>query len=148
MSLFFDTRHDIITLKLLYGGVRLERTAAERKFAYWLTAQTNSRGLPYRATVAHRYAACRRTEPLKLDIPLSAEERDTYRCRTLQNFGRLNKVFRTAPNFQEVDRKSDHGTFSAGLSAYRRYVCETTLSKNEIGLNKKLIGERAGKTFV
>ena len=27
------------------------------------------------------------------------------------------------------------------------YVCETTLSKNEIGLNKKLIGERAGKNF-
>ena len=26
-------------------------------------------------------------------------------------------------------------------------VCETTLSKNEIGLNKKLIGERAGKNF-
>ena len=26
-------------------------------------------------------------------------------------------------------------------------VCETTLSKNEIGLNKKLIGERAGKNL-
>lgn len=100
----------------------MERTAAERKFAYWLTTQTNSRGLPYRTTVAHRYAACLRTEPLKLDIPLPAEERDTYRCRTLQNFDRLNKIFRTAPNFQEVDRESGRGTFSAGLSAYRRYV--------------------------
>ena len=26
-------------------------------------------------------------------------------------------------------------------------VCETTLNKNEIGLNKKLIGERARKNF-
>lgn len=99
------------------------RAAAEKEFSLWLTTQTNARGLPYKAHVANRYAACLRTEPLKLDIPLSTEERDTYRCRTLQDFDRLIKLFRTAPNFQKVDRGSGHGTFSAGLSAYRRYVC-------------------------
>ncbi len=100
----------------------MNRTAAEKQFAVWLTTQTNAQGRPYKAYVANRYAACLRTEPLKLDIPLSAEERDTYRCRTLQDFEWLNQIFRTAPNFQEVDRGSGHGTFSAGLSAYRRYV--------------------------
>lgn len=99
------------------------RAAAEKEFSLWLTTQTNARGLPYKAHVANRYAACLRTEPLKLDIPLSTEERDTYRCRTLQDFDRLIKLFRAAPNFQKVDRGSGHGTFSAGLSAYRRYVC-------------------------
>lgn len=100
----------------------MKRTAAEEQFAFWLTAQTNARGLPYKAYVANRCAACLRTEPLKLDLPLSAEERDTYRCRTLQDFDRLNQIFRAAPNFQEVDRGSGHGTFSAGMSAYRRYI--------------------------
>ena len=99
------------------------RAAAEKEFSLWLTTQTNARGLPYKAHVANRYAACLRTEPLKLDIPLSTEERDTYRYRTLQDFDRLIKLFRAAPNFQKVDRGSGHGTFSAGLSAYRRYVC-------------------------
>lgn len=100
----------------------MKRPVAEKQFAFWLTTQINARGLPYKAHVANRYAACLRTEPLKLDISLSAEERDAYRCRTLQAFDRLNQIFRKAPNFQEVDRGSGHGTFSAGLSAYRRYV--------------------------
>lgn len=101
----------------------MKRTAAEKQFAVWLTTQTNAQGLPYKAYVANRYAACLRTEPIKLDISLSAEERDTYRCQTLQNFDRLDQIFRAAPNFREVNRESGHGTFSAGLSAYRRYVC-------------------------
>lgn len=100
----------------------MKRTAAEKQFSVWLTTQVNARGLLYKAPVANRYAACLRTEPLKLDIPLSAEERDTYCCRSLQDFDRLVKIFYAAPNFQEVDRRSGHGTFSAGLSAYRRYV--------------------------
>lgn len=100
----------------------MKRTTAEKQFALWLTNQRNARGLPYKNYVANRYAACLRTEPLKLDVPLSAEERDVYRCWTLQDFDRLNQIFRAAPNFQEVDRGSGHGTFSAGLSAYRRYV--------------------------
>lgn len=101
----------------------MERIAAEKQFAFWLTTQTNARGVPYKAHVANRYAACLRTEPFRLDIPLSPEERDIYRCRTLQNFDRLNRIFREAPNFQEIDRGSGHGTFSAGLFAYRRYMC-------------------------
>lgn len=100
----------------------MKRAAAEKQFAVWLTTQTNARGQPYKNYVANRYAACLRTETLKLDIPLSAEERDVYRCRTLQGFDRLNQIFRAAPNFREVDQSWGHGAFSAGLSAYRRYV--------------------------
>lgn len=113
----------IILLFSAQGGVQLEKTVAEQQFASWLTTQTNARGLLYKAHVANRYAACLRTEPIKLDISLPAEERDIYRCQTLQDFDRLNEIFRAAPNYQEIDRKIGHGTFSAGLSAYRRYVC-------------------------
>ncbi len=104
------------------SGVQLKKTAAEKQFASWLTTQTNSRGLPYKVNVASRYAACLRTMPLKLNITLSTEDRDIYRCRTLQEFDRLHEIFRAASNFKEVDRASD-GCFSAGLSAYRRYIC-------------------------
>lgn len=100
----------------------MKRAAAEKQFSVWLTTQINARGLPYKAHVANRYATCLRTEPLKLDIPLPTEERDTYRCQTLQDFDELVKIFRAAPNFQEVDRGNGHGAFSASLSAYRRYV--------------------------
>ena len=100
----------------------MKKAASEKQFAVWLTTQANARGLPYKAHVANRYAACLRTEPPKLDISLPVEKRDIYCCRTLQDFDQLNQIFRTAPNFQEVDRGSGHGTFSAGLSAYRRYV--------------------------
>ena len=100
----------------------MKRAAAEKQFSLWLTTQVNAQGLLYKVPVANRYAACLRTEPPKLDIPLSAEERDTYLCRTFQDFDRLDKIFRAAPNFQEVDRGSGHGAFSAGLSAYRRYL--------------------------
>ncbi len=123
VPLFSGIRYGILILSVFtQWGVQLNRTAAEKQFAVWLTTQTNAQGRPYKAYVANRYAACLRTEPLKLDIPLSAEERDTYCCRTLQDFDRLNQIFRTAPNFQEVDRGSGHGTFSAGLSAYGRYL--------------------------
>ena len=44
------------------GGVQLNRSAAEKQFAVWLTTQTNAQGRPYKAYVANRYAACLRTE--------------------------------------------------------------------------------------
>lgn len=100
----------------------MKRTAAEKQFALWLTTQTNAQGRLYKTHIANHYAACLRSGPRKLDIPLSTEERDIYCCRTLQDFDRLNKIVRTAPNFQDVDRGWTHGAFSAGLSAYRRYV--------------------------
>lgn len=101
----------------------MEKNDAEKQFSSWLTTQVNARGLLYKAYVANRYAACLRTEPLKLNITLSTEDRDIYRCRSLQEFDQLHEIFREASNFREVDRASGHGTFSAGLSAYRRYIC-------------------------
>lgn len=97
-------------------------TDAEKQFASWLITQTNTQGKFYKPHVANRYAACLRSEPLKLDISLSLEERDVYRCQSITAFHRLEQIFRDAHNFQEIDRGWGHGAFSAGLSAYRRYV--------------------------
>ncbi len=107
---------------MIFKGLHIKKTFAEKQFASWLTTQLNAQGKPYVAAVANRYAACLRTEPLKLDIPLTAEERDMYRCQTLQDFDRLEKIFLAASNFREVNLGDSRWAFSAGLSAYRRYL--------------------------
>jgi len=43
-------------------------------------------------------------------------------CLTITEFDRLCEVFRNAPNYREINRLSNHGAFSAGLGAYRRYL--------------------------
>ncbi len=67
--------------------------------------------------------------PLKLDVSLSLNERDVFSYRTLAEFDRLNSTFQNAPNYREVNRGADHGAFSAGLAAYRRYLCFTENSE-------------------
>lgn len=108
---------------MIIQGIQLKITDAEKRFVSWLITQTNAQGRLYKPYVANRYAACLRSEPLKLDIPFSVEERNVYRCCSIQDFDRLEETFRGAHNFLEIDRGQGHGTFSAGLSAYRRYVC-------------------------
>ncbi|MDR0310163.1 MAG: hypothetical protein LBJ21_01115 [Acidobacteriota bacterium] len=90
----------------------LIKTATEEQFATWLTTKRSANG----------YARNLRTEPPKLDISLSLSERDVFRCRTTAEFDTLNSVFQAAPNFREVNRGANHGAFSAGLAAYRRYL--------------------------
>lgn len=89
---------------------------AEEHFVAWLITQTNSHGSFYLERVSRQYARYLRTQPLKLNIPMSIEERNVYICKTVENFDRLYKVFLSAPNFREVNLQG-HQTFSAGLSA-------------------------------
>ncbi len=116
---------------MIIQGIQLKITDAEKRFVSWLIKQTNAQGRLYKPYVANRYAAYLRSEPLKLDIPFSLEERNVYRCNSIQAFDRLEEIFRGAHNFLEVDRSSGHGTFSAGLSAYRRYVRYLECSDSE-----------------
>ena len=94
---------------------------AEEHFVAWLITQTNSHGSFYLERVSRQYARYLRTQPLKLIIPISQEERNVFACKTVESFERLYKVFLSAPNFREVNLQG-HQSFSAGLSAYRRYV--------------------------
>lgn len=93
-----------------------------QKFAAWLTTQTNANGKLFLKYVAERYANSVLSAPLKLDLPLPMNERDVFACRAIVDLDRLRAIFRAAPNYQEVNRNSGHGAFSAGLGAYRRYL--------------------------
>jgi len=90
-------------------------------FVVWLTTQTNANGSSFLRNVAKRYARSLSSIPIKLDIPLSAEERNVFCHLRISEFDHIDRIFRTAPNYQEVNY-SDHCSFSAGLGAYRRYL--------------------------
>lgn len=143
MPNFYSRKFDYINLQdgvsnMIIQGIQLKITDAEKRFVSWLITQANSQGRLYKPYVANRYAACLRSEPLKLDIPFSIEERNVYRCYSIQDFDRLEETFRGAHNFQEIDRGWGHGTFSASLSAYRRYICYLESSDSgEMGEKKQ-----------
>ncbi len=90
-------------------------------FVAWLIMQKNSRGTLYLERVARKYSQYLRSAPSKLDIPLTADKRDVYTTRTIEEFDRLLERFLAAPNFKQVNEYG-HQTFSAGLKAYRRYL--------------------------
>ena len=107
---------------MIIAAPQLNKTDAEDQFAAWLTTQTNANGNTFKPFVAYEYSRNLRTAPPKLDISLSLSERDVFRCRTTADFDALNSVFQVAPNFREVNHGANHGAFSAGLAAYRRYL--------------------------
>jgi hypothetical protein len=100
----------------------LTKSDAEEQFAAWLATQRNANGQLFKSYVANGYARNLRTEPPKLDISLSLSERDVFSCRSVDDFDKLNRTFRTAFNFRDVNTGAAHGAFSAGLAAYRRFV--------------------------
>lgn len=107
---------------MIIAAPQLYKTDAEKQFATWLMTQKNINGNKFKPIVATGYARNLRTEPPKLDISLSLIERDVFHCKTTSEFDVLNSVFHAALNFQEINRGANHGAFSAGLIAYRRYI--------------------------
>ena len=82
---------------------QLKETDAEERFVAW------------------QYARYLRTQPLKLNISTDQEDRNVFRCKTIEAFESLYKEFVSAPDFKDINRQG-HQYFSAGLAAYRRYV--------------------------
>jgi len=107
---------------VLTGELNFLRAVNPDDFVAWLTTQTNVNGSLFLSKVAKRYAYNLSSVPPKLDIPLTAEERNVFCCLTINEFDRLCEIFRNAPNYNEINSHSDHGAFSAGLGAYRRYL--------------------------
>jgi len=89
-------------------------------FVAWLTTQTTANGTLFSKNTATWYAKHLACTPIKLDIPLTAEERNVFCCLKINEFDRIDGIFRAAPNYNEVNRPGYW--FSAGLGAYRRYL--------------------------
>lgn len=123
---------------VLSGEVNLIKPVNPDDFAAWLTTQTSANGSLYISKIAKLYAYNLKSVPPKLDIPLTAEERNVYCCLTINEFDRLCEIFRNAPNYHEINHQSSHGAFSAGLGAYRRYLENLVGQYNNIKPNVSL----------
>lgn len=88
----------------------------------WLVTQLNANGTLYLKSVARSYISTICSAPSKLNLPLPLESRDVFACQTVAELDTLWDLFKTAPNYIEVNRNLGHGQFSAGLAAYRRYL--------------------------
>lgn len=100
---------------------RPQSKTKEENFVAWLITQPNANGSLYLERVARQYTRYLRSQPPKLDIALALNERRVFECVSLKQFDILCQAFRSARNFKEVNSQG-HQTFSAGLSAYRRYL--------------------------
>ena len=87
----------------------------------WLTTQPNSNGTLYLENVVRQYVRYLCSAPIRLDLPLSMEERDVFACHTVAELNTLWETFRTAPNYKMVNSDT-RGSFSAGLSCLSRYL--------------------------
>ncbi len=93
----------------------------EQCFVFWLVTQKNARGSFYLERVARQYVRYLRTSPYKFKLSLSENMRNVFDCNTLEEFDKLVSLFISASNYKEVNAIG-HNSFSAGLSAYRKYL--------------------------
>jgi hypothetical protein len=92
-----------------------------KDFLVWMITQKNRRGTCYLERVARHYIRHLQTHPLKLNMPVPINERDVFKCDTVESFDRLNTAFIAAPNYRKVN-SNGHQSFSSGLAVYRRYL--------------------------
>jgi hypothetical protein len=97
-------------------------------FVAWLVTQPNARGTLYLEHVAKHYVSFLRNTPTRLDTPLTDEESDIFACENIKEFEQLRGILINSPNYKEVNEKG-HGSFSAGLEAYRRYLTNLDIQK-------------------
>jgi len=128
----------------LTKGIQGMNTIQPEAFIAWLTTQFNSRGTLYLERVAYHYARYLRTAPLKLDLPLSIDERIVFVKRTPAEFNSLVQAFTSAPNYKPVNADG-HQTFSAALKCFARYL--EFLSEGGDPTQNSAVAQRGG-TFV
>ncbi len=86
----------------------------------WLTTQPNANGTLYLERVVRQYVWALGYAPAKL-ILATVDNRNVFSCLTVEDLNSLWEVFKSAPNYSDVNRKTS-GSFSAGLSCLSRYL--------------------------
>jgi hypothetical protein len=86
----------------------------------WLTTQPNANGTLYLERVVRQYIWALRYASAKL-ILTTVDNRNVFSCQTVEELNSLWEVFKSAPNYKDVNRGVS-GQFSAGLSCLSRYL--------------------------
>lgn len=102
-------------------GQKVKHTINTENVVAWLVTQPNANGTLYLETVVRQYMSALRTAPEKLDMPIATEVKSIFDCQTTDELNTYWEVFRSAPNYQQVN-SSTSGMFSAALNCYLRYL--------------------------
>jgi len=87
----------------------------------WLVTQPNANGTLYLENVVRQYIGALRAAPAKLQIPAVLDVRSVFTCHTPDELNAYWDIFRTAPNYKQVNRNTS-GMFSAGMRCLIRYL--------------------------
>ena len=86
----------------------------------WLITQPNANGTLYLERVVRQYIWALRSSPEKL-VLATIDNWNVFSCQTVEELNSLWEVFKSAPNYRDVNRRAS-GQFSAGLSCLSRYL--------------------------
>jgi len=87
----------------------------------WLVTQPNANGTLYLEYVVRQYVSALRRAPAKLDIPVLLDVRNVFACKTPADLNAYWEIFRSASNYEQVNR-STSGQFASALNCYMRYL--------------------------
>ena len=87
----------------------------------WLVTQPNANGALYLENVVRQYMWALRSTPAKLETSLLPDSVNIFTCRTPEALNAYWDIFKAAPNYKQVNRRTSGG-FSAGMSCLLRYL--------------------------
>ncbi len=87
----------------------------------WLITQPNANGSLYLESVTRQYMRTLQSTPVKFEMSIEQNDRNVFNCRTAEELNALWNIFKTAPNYKQVNRNTS-GMFSAGMSCLLRYL--------------------------
>ena len=87
----------------------------------WLITQKNAIGKIYKEYVVRGYMNALRNMPKKLELPETVDM-NIFACHTVSEFDDIDEKFKGSRNFIEMKQSTSYSKFSAGMSAYRRYL--------------------------
>jgi len=87
----------------------------------WLVTQPNANGTLYLERVVRSYMGTLNNAPSKLELSDSIK-RNVFECSSVDELDSLVRLFKTAPNYAEINQTMGHGQLSAGLAVFRRYL--------------------------
>jgi hypothetical protein len=87
----------------------------------WLMTQPHANETLYLRNVVRKYMDCLRSAPAKFDMLDTSANRNVFACRTPKELNACWDAFKTAPNYQQVNRGTSN-MFSAGMACLLRYL--------------------------
>lgn len=95
----------------------------KKPFQAWMAKQKKSNGEPYKATTINVYTNALRNSSAKLQLK-ELPQTDLFHITSSDQFNKIHKILKSAPNFEEVDIKAGNKAYSSSMVLYSRFLKE------------------------